>query len=224
MRKSKLGLLYTDELKGYYKSKLMLVLWIGLPVLSFLIQFLNPDLEGLPVSTFVAILVGSIGGTLSSVMLSTTITSERNNHVYDLFLIRPVKRWEILVSKYFAVLTCLLIAVLISLIMGIIVDIVKIGTPIIELLRTNAESLIVSLATISIACSIGVLFGAIINSVAISAVLSVYLGNQVSSIIILPTVLIPGIPVELYAILTGIGISALVLGISIIIFHKKSQY
>jgi ABC-2 type transport system permease protein len=219
-----LGLLYTDELKGYYKSKLMLVLWVGLPLLSFLMQFLNPDLEGIPISTFVAILVGSIGGTLSSVMLSTTITGERNRNVYDLFLIRPVKRWEILVSKYFAVLTCLLLAILISLLMGIVVDVIKIGTPIIELLRNNAESLIISLATISIACSIGVFFGAIINSVAVSAVLSVYLGNQVSSIIILPTILIPGIPVELYSILTGLGVSSIVLVVSIILFNKKSQY
>ena len=223
MRKSRLGLLYADELKGYYKSKLMLVLWIGLPVLSFLMQFLNPNVEGIPISTFVAILVGTIGGTLSSVMLSTTITSERNRNVYDLFLIRPVKRWEIILAKYFAVLTCLLLAVLISLIMGIIVDIAKNGTPIMELLKPNAESLIVSLATISIACSIGVFFGLVINSVAVSAVLSVYLGNQVSAIIILPTVLITGIPVELYSIIVGLGISTIILLVSILIFNKKSH-
>lgn len=224
MRKSKLSLLYIDELKGYYKSKLMLVLWVGLPLLSFLIQFFNPDLEGLPISTFVAVLVGAIGGTLSSVMLSTTITGERNRRVYDLFLIRPVKRWEIIISKYLAVLSCLLFAVFISLLMGIIVDVIKIGTPVQELLRINLESLIISLATISIACSIGVFFGIMINSVAVSAVLSVYLGNQVSSIIILPTLLIPAIPVELYSILTGIGISAIILIVSVIIFTKKSQY
>lgn len=224
MRKSKLGLLFLDELKGYYKSNLMLVLWVGLPLLSFLIQYFNPDLEGIPVFTFVAILVGAIGGTLSSVILSTTITGERNRRVYDLFLIRPVKRWEILISKYFAVLTCLLFAVLISLLMGVIVDVIKIKTPFQELLRINRESLIISLATISIACSIGVFFGILINSVAVSAVLSVYLGNQVSSIIILPTILIPGIPVELYAILTGVGISLIILTVSVIIFTKKSQY
>ena len=224
MRKSKLGLLYVDELKGYYKSKLMVVLWIGLPLLSFLTQFINPDLEGFPVSTFVAILVGAIGGTLSAVMLSTTITGERNRCVYDLFLIRPVKRWEIILSKYFAVLTCMLMAVLISLIMGMVVDVIKIGTSVIQLLRINSESLIVSLATISIACSIGVFFGIIINSIAVSAVLSVYLGNQISSIIILPTILIPGIPIEIYAVSTGVGISAIIILISIIIFNKKSQY
>jgi ABC-2 type transport system permease protein len=224
MRRSKLGLLYLDELKGYYTSKLMLVLWIGLPLLSFLIQFFNPDLEGLPVSSFVAILVGAIGGTLSSVMLSTTITGERNRRVYDLFLIRPVKRWEIILSKYLAVLTCLLFAVLISLLMGFIVDVIRIGTPIQELIQVNTESLIISLATISIACSIGVLFGILINSVAVSAVLSVYLGNQVSSIIILPTILIPGIPVELYAFLMGIGVSVFILILAMIIFTKKSQY
>jgi ABC-2 type transport system permease protein len=224
MSKSKLGLLYTDELRGYYKSKLMIVLWIGLPALSLLMVLLNPDLEGIPLSRFVAILIGSIGGTLSSVMLSTTITGERNRNVYDLFLIRPVKRGEIILAKYFAVLTCMLLAVAFSLVLGIIVDIIRIGTPILELLQSNAESLIVSIATICIACSIGVFFGILINSIAVSAVLAVYLGNQISSIIILPTILITGIPIEIYAISTGIGVSAIILLVSIIIFNKKSQY
>jgi len=224
VRRSKLGLLYVDELIGYYKSKLMLVLWVGLPLLSFLMQYLNPDLEGFPVSTFVAILVGSIGGTLSSVMLSTTITAERNRNVYDLFLIRPVKRWELLTAKFFAVLTCLLLAVVISIVMGIVVDVIKIGTPIVELLQTNLESLMVALATISIACSIGVFFGTLINSVAVSAVLSVYLGNQLSAIIILPTVLITGINIILYAVLAGVGVTLLIMTVSIVIFTKKSQY
>ncbi|MBN2155497.1 MAG: ABC-2 transporter permease [Candidatus Lokiarchaeota archaeon] len=224
MGKSKLGLLYLDELKGYYKSKLMLVLWIGLPLLSFLMQYLQPNAEEIPLSIFVAILVGSIGGTLSSVLISTTITSERNRNVYDLFLIRPVKRWEIIIAKYFAVLTCLLFAVVISVVMGIIVDIIKIGTPISELLKINAQSLIVAFMSICIACSIGIFFGIIINSVAVSAVLSVYLGNQISAIVILPTVLIPEINVIFYAILVGVGVSILILAISIIIFSKKSQY
>ncbi len=224
MRKTKLGLLYLDELKGYYKSKLMVVLWIGLPLISFLVQFLNPDLEGIPLTTFVAILVGAIGGTLSSVMLSTTITTERTQNVYDLFLIRPVKRWEIILAKYFAVLSCLLIAVFLSFTLGVIVDLVKFNTSISVLIEMNAESLILSLATISVACSIGVFFGILINSVAVSAVLSVYLGNQISGIILLPTVLISGIPVEIYSISVGIGISTIILVGSLLIFNKKSQY
>jgi len=78
-----LKILYIDEMRGFYKSKVMIVLWIGMPLISFLIQFLQPDLEGIPVTYFVAVLTASIGGTLSSVMLSTSITSERNQNVYD---------------------------------------------------------------------------------------------------------------------------------------------
>jgi ABC-2 type transport system permease protein len=216
-----LGLLYLDEMKGFYKSKVMIVLWVGMPFLSFLMQFLQPDLEGIPVSTFVAILISSIGGTLSSVMLSTSITSERNRNVYDLFLIRPVKRYEILLSKYFAVFTCLIIAALFSLGLGLLIDASTIETPLSDLLQNNLESLTISLAGISISCSIGIFFGIIVNSVPVAAILSVYLGNQISGFIILPTILIEGLDPIIYSSIIGIGLTVILLAISIIIFNKK---
>jgi len=95
-----LRLLFLDELKGYAKSKVMIVLWFGLPLLSLLIYFLQPDTEGLPISFLVGLLVSSIGGTLSGIMLSTSIVSEKNRHVYELFLIRPVKRSSLLLAKF----------------------------------------------------------------------------------------------------------------------------
>lgn len=216
-----LGLLYLDEMKGFYKSKVMIVLWVGMPFLSFLMQFLQPDLEGIPVSAFVAILISSIGGTLSSVMLSTSITSERNRNVYDLFLIRPVKRYEILLSKYFAVFTCLIIAILISLGFGILIDAYTIETPVSDLLQNNLESLTISLAGISISCSIGIFFGILVKSVPVAAILSVYLGNQIASLIILPTIMIEGLDPIIYSGIIGIGVTIISLTISVIIFNKK---
>jgi ABC-2 type transport system permease protein len=103
-------ILFFDELKGFYKSKVMLILWFGLPFLTLLIHFINPDLEGLPVSSLVALLISSVGGTLSAALLSTSITNEKSHHVYDLFLVRPVKRYSILLAKYLAVYLCLIIA------------------------------------------------------------------------------------------------------------------
>ena len=32
-----LGLLFRDELKGFYKSKVMVTLWVGLPLLTLVI-------------------------------------------------------------------------------------------------------------------------------------------------------------------------------------------
>jgi ABC-2 type transport system permease protein len=216
-----LGLLYLDEMKGFYKSKVMIVLWVGLPFLSFLLQFIQPDLEGLPVSSLVAIVISSIGGTLSSVMLSTSITSERNRNVYDLFLIRPVKRYEILLSKYLAVFTCLIIAALFSLGLGLLIDAFTIETPVSDLIQNNLESLSISLAGISISCSIGIFFGIRVNSIPVAAILSVYLGNQISMLIILPSIMIEGLDPLIYSGIVGISVTLITLIISIVVFNKK---
>ncbi len=37
----KLGLLFKDELLGFYKSKVMIFLWIGLPVVALLFRFIS---------------------------------------------------------------------------------------------------------------------------------------------------------------------------------------
>ena len=80
-----LKILFLDELKGFYKSKVMIILWVGLPLLSLLFNFLVPDIEDFPISSIVAIIFSSIGGMLASAMLSTSIASEKVRHVYDLF-------------------------------------------------------------------------------------------------------------------------------------------
>ncbi len=217
----KMGTLLLDELRGFARSKVMIALWIGLPALSVLVNLLQPETEGIPLLLFVAVLVGSIGGTLSAVLLSTTITSERNRHVYDLFLVRPVKRAEILMAKYFAALLCLLGAVVASIGLAVIVDAIS-GTPIAGGTAQVGESLLLSLAGILIASSAGLLFGVLINSIAVSAILSVYLGNQLSAIIILPTVLVEGLNVAVFVTMVGVGVPALLLSVAILVFRKKS--
>lgn len=76
-------ILYNDEIRGFAHSKIIIALWAGLPLLTLLIKFIQPDTEGMSLLFFTGAMVGSIGGTLSAVMLSTTITGERNRHVYD---------------------------------------------------------------------------------------------------------------------------------------------
>jgi ABC-2 type transport system permease protein len=214
-------LLFLDELKGYAKSKVMIVLWIGLPLLSFLIQFINPaDLEGLPISFLVSIVVSSIGGTLSAIMLSTSIVNERNRHVYELFLIRPVRRSSLIIAKYLAVYFCLVIAVSLSMIIGILIDLFT-GDLTESHLEPTFESLIIALSSMSITCSIGIFFGVLVSSVPVAAILSVYLGSQLSTLIILPTVFFELLNPILLALSLGIGITIVVMGINILIFSKK---
>ena len=213
-------LLFYDELKGYAKSKVMIVLWFGLPLLSFLIQFINPnELEGIPISFLVAIVVSSIGGTLSVIMLSTSIVSEKNRHVYELFLIRPVRRSSLLLAKFLAVYLCLVIAVSISLIVGIIID-WSMGDLSSRFLDLTIDSLITSISSMAITCSIGIFFGVLVSSVPVAAILSVYLGSQLSSLIILPTFFLPNLNTELLALTLGITLTIIIMSINIIKFNR----
>ncbi len=92
-------LLLLDELQGFVKSKITIILWIGLPVLSIIMNlFTDPDFSEI-LTYLTTVVATSIAGALGSVMLSTSITSEMNRHVYDLFLIRPVKRRNIIIAK-----------------------------------------------------------------------------------------------------------------------------
>ena len=211
-------ILFLDELKGFAKSKVMLVLWFGLPFLSFLMHFIQPDTEGLPISLLVALLISSIGGTLSAVMLSTSIVSEKNRHVYDLYLIRPVKRSSLLLAKFLAVYVCLIIAVSISLIVGLIIDGITIGIPE-NFFGGIFESLITSLSSMATTCSIGILFGVTLSSVPVAAILSVYLGSQLSSIIILVTFYLATLDPFLLTLFLGLTITLVLMTINVLIFR-----
>ncbi len=214
-------ILYTDELRGLARSRVMIALWVGLPLLTLLLKLIQPNTEGVPLLTFAAVLVGSIGGTLSAVLLSTTITGERNRHVYDLFLTRPVSRGTLLLAKFFAALTCLFVAALGSIGLALVVDAAT-GALVPGLAGQLGESLLVSVAGMAVASAVGVLFGVLINSIAVSAILSVYLGNQLSAIIILPTVFVEGLNVPLFAGLVGALVPAILMIAAIAVFRRKS--
>jgi len=216
-----LKILFLDELKGFYKSKVMIILWVGMPLLSLLFHYIFPETEGIPISSIVALLFSSIGGMLASAMLSTSIASEKVRHVYDLFLIRPVRRANILLAKFFAVYLCLIIATGISLVIGLIIDQLTIGNLPEYVIDQTIESLSISLAGIAIACSLGIFFGTIVTSVPVAAILSVYLGNQLSAISILPPLFIDFIDPILFSLLIGSIIPTIIITISIMIFARK---
>ncbi|MBT3276336.1 MAG: ABC transporter permease subunit [Spirochaetales bacterium] len=214
--------LFLDEFKGFARSKVMTVLWIGLPLLSMFIRFIQPDADGLPLLTFIGILLASIGGTVAAVVLSTGITSERNRHVYDLFLVRPIKRRDLILAKFLAAFVCLLIAVVLSVFLGVIIELIG-GTKINQLLfKSDLESMLVALTGIAIACSVGIFFGIVMNTVAVSAILSAYLGNQITGLIILPLALVSSLNIVVYCALVGTLVPAGFLLLSITIFAKKT--
>lgn len=214
-------LLFRDELLGFYKSKVMIFLWIGLPALAILFHLWAPNTgPQLPFTVISALLISSIGGTLASAMLAVTIINEKISRVYDLFLIRPLKRWNIVLSKFFAVFLCLVIASTLALLLGMAIDTFSTGLPSGVVLNSALQSLALSLSMIMVSSAAGVLIGVDSPSVLVGVILVIYGGNQISVIPLLPSVLPIPYP-ALITVLVGVGISCVLLGIAIFVFNRK---
>ncbi len=214
-------LLFKDELLGFYKSKVMIFLWIGLPLLAVIFHLWAPNTgPELPFTVVSALLISSLGGTLASAMLTVTIINEKTSHVYDLFLIRPLKRWNIVLSKFLSVYICLLIASILALLLGMVIDFFSIGVPSDVVLNNVLQSLCLSLSMIMISSATGVLIGVGSPSVLVGVILVIYGANQISIIPLLPNMLTIPYP-ALITIILGIVISCVLLGIAIFLFNRK---
>jgi ABC-2 type transport system permease protein len=187
----KTGLLFVDELRGFYKSKVMVFLWIGLPIIALLFRFISAgsSAQNISFTLISALIVSSIGGTLASVMLAVFIINEKNRRVYDLFLIRPLKRRDIILAKFFSVYICVAIASFIAVLAGMITDYITIGSLSTVVLSNAGQSLLTSLSMIAVSCAVGVLIGVASPSVLVGAILVIYGGNQILIIPLIPTLL-----------------------------------
>ena len=187
----KLSLLYVDELRGFYKSKVMLFLWVGLPIIAVLFRFVQYGTTEQTISFTVvsALVVSSLAGTLAAVMLTVSIINEKNRHVYELFLIRPLKRREIILAKFLSVYTCVAIASFIAVFFGMGTDYLTTGAISAAALNNLGQSLAISLSMVAVACAAGVLIGVAAPSVLVGAILVIYGGNQISVLPLVPTLL-----------------------------------
>jgi len=214
-------LLFKDELRGFYKSKVMIFLWIGLPALAVLFHLWAPNTgPELPFTVISALLVSSIGGTLASAMLAVTIINEKTSRVYDLFLIRPLKRWNIVLSKFFAVYLCLMIASTLALLLGMVIDTFSTGLPSSVVLNSALQSFALGLSMIMVSSAAGVLIGVSSPSVLVGVILVIYGGNQISVIPLIPSMLTIPYP-AIITVLIGVMISCVLLGIAIFVFNRK---
>jgi ABC-2 type transport system permease protein len=187
----KLQLLYVDELRGFYKSKVMLFLWIGLPVVALLFRFIQSSTTGqeIPFTVISALVVSSLAGTLAAVMLTVSIINEKNRHVYELFVIRPLNRRDLMIAKFLSVYTCVAVASFIAVLVGVAAHFFTAGTLPATVFNDTAQSLAISLSMVAVACSAGVLIGVASPSVLVGAILVIYGGNQISVIPLVPTLL-----------------------------------
>jgi ABC-2 type transport system permease protein len=216
-----LPLLYVDELSGFSRSRAMLVLWVGMPVVALVIHALQPNLQGqMSLTVFSTLIVSSISSTISAVMLSVGIIHEKSRGVYALFLVRPVKRRNILLAKFFAVLTCILVAAAITLAVGMAYDWLRGGMPDLAVLVEVGRSAVTAIASIGIASAAGILIGILSPSVIVGAILVIYGANQLSVLGFLPILL--GLePAWLYSLAIGTALSVLLLTVSVALFNRK---
>ena len=215
-------ILFKDELKGFYKSYIMIILWIGLPVLSVLLYLWSPDTSGeMPFSVLFATMMSSLGGSLAAIMISVHLMNEKSRHVYELFLVRPVKRRDLLLSKFLAVLVCVTIACALSLLLGLSIDYFQSGTISAEIFKNTYESFGLSLATITSWCAAGVLVGVFAPSILVGVILIIFVVNNITSI----ALLLPMIMKESYSIVYSIGFSVILalifLVLAVFIFNRK---
>jgi ABC-2 type transport system permease protein len=210
-----------DEIRGFYKSKVMIFLWIGLPFLTILFHFWS-SLQGggIPFTALSAIITSSIGGTLASVMLTVSIINEKTQHVYDLFLVRPVKRWNIILSKFLAVYICITVASLLSLLLGLLIDYANIGRVSGTILNDTALSLVTSFSMMSVSSSAGTLIGVIAPSVLVGVILVIYGGNQISGLSAIPTILNIS-NATVFTVTFGLITTCVMLVLATLLFNRK---
>jgi ABC-2 type transport system permease protein len=214
-----LWLLFKDELNGFYRSKVMLALWVGLPVMAIILYFLTEDLEGMPVTTFTGLLVSSIGGLLTSVLIVVNILNEKEKKVYDLFLLRPIRRENLLLTKFAAVFLCVMVASFIAIFLAAVLDSVANGYDVQEMLASMKDSLLITVSLMAINCSAGVLIGVFSPSVLVGVLLVLFGSNQLSSLVLLPMITGWG---EMWMVaLASVGISALLLFGASLMFRRK---
>ena len=214
------------------KSKITIILFIVLPVLAVVMTFITGQLEDFPATYLTTVLATSLAGALGGIMLATSITSEMNKNVYDLFIIRPVKRRNIILAKFIAVYLCTIAAVWLSILTGMIIDVIRqVSVPEFFVDQLN-DSILTVFFALAITCSFGALFGVVMKSVAGSALLAIYVGNQASSILTLVIPLIsqtielqfgisfPFDPLIL-SVIIGTITSVVILLLTIVIFNRK---
>lgn len=183
--------LVKDEFYGFAKSKVMVVLWVVLPILAiggyFLFDFLQSiqaeeagaaaDGPKMSVFVFLSALLSSIAGTVAALMIAVDVVSERQRKVFELLVIRPMRREAIIWSKFIAVFVMVSLACVISMSLAIAVDYVRGETVTWTTLYEMAKGLAQAAAVIALATAGGVAVGVISRTILV-AVLIVQFGSQ----------------------------------------------
>jgi ABC-type transport system involved in multi-copper enzyme maturation permease subunit len=214
-----LGLLFYDELKGFYKSKAMLAL-LALFIIFTIVGYFGQKLIGedlIPGTTIASLLISTYGGIITSIVITVSIIHEKEQKVYDLFMIRPVKRWYFLVAKFFAVYICVIVAAIISLSLGVLIDYIELGM----VLPGIIDGLVTTAAIMAVACGFGIFMGVLSPSILVAVLISIFFGQVVN---LLPVIIASFITFDNMLLLTStiaIIIAMVLMATSMYAFERK---
>ena len=184
-------LLLQDELVGFAKSKVMVVLWIALPALAILGYFFLPlqGTDDIPLTILMGVVVSSVAGTIAAAMVCVDILSERSRGVYELFLIRPLRPESIVWAKFLATFSCVTIACIIAVSVGLVVDLIRGVEVTVDLVRQTFTSLGLATGVIAVSVAIGVFTGVLLKSIIVAVILIIYVGPNLAALPVLPAIL-----------------------------------
>jgi len=227
---NKTWLLFVDELHGFAKSAVMIGMWVGMPIVGIALYFLlpselptNPAMArfsvSLPASTFISLMLSSLGGLLAATLVAVEIVNEKTKKVYDLFLIRPVHRSSFMWAKFFAVSLCVSVALAISMWAGIMIDLGR-GIEISPLMQeTIVEKFISGVGVVMISAAVGILIG-ILSPNVLTAVLVVWFAGQNVMLIPMLAAFISNDWVFTVTMILTVVLSVVLVGISSLIFSR----
>ena len=223
-------LLLRDELIGFAKSKVMLVLWLVLPAISLLGYLILPaeafergaGVPGLSVTGFMAFIVSNIAGTIAGIMVAVDIVSEKNRKVYELYVIRPIRPEAIIWAKFIAVFTCVTLGCVSAILIGIAADYIRgqplSGSMLYDILKSNVSMLFV----IALSTAGGTFMGVVSKTIVV-AVLLVFYGSQ--NLAIIP--MIPfyfGIPDMFWHVMIVSAVVTLIVQLGACALFRRAQY
>jgi ABC-type transport system involved in multi-copper enzyme maturation permease subunit len=201
--------LVRDELIGFARARVMVVLWVVLPCIAlagFLLlrgRILHGARADLSAAGFMAFLEGSLASTAAGLMIAVDLVSERNRNVYTLLVIRPVRREVIVWAKFVAVFGCVAVACVVSIALGVVVDLAHGLAPSAAELAGTGRALVQMTALIALATAAGAVFGVLTRSIVVAVLLVLYVGQNVAGLVMLPVYL--GVLVDQFWLLMALA-------------------
>ena len=227
--KSALRILIRDELVGYAKSKVMLVMWFVLPAIAIAGYLLLPPSltagAGMPfrlsATMYMAALTSMLAGTIAAIVIAVDLVNERSRKVYDLFAIRPLRRESLIWSKFIAVFVCVSIACIIAIVLGLAVDLARDELPTAGLLGDIAESLATLAGVIALSAAAGVFIGILSRTSIVAAVILVVQVGQMLPILPLLPGFLHVLPDQFWFVMAfSFALAALLVHAAAVIFRR----